>query len=501
MTTTVNLRKTLHRKAWEMLTPMLGPQAATNTVSGSFIAADNDGLMPEARHAYYVGGASVIYQYNSEQDAWQQIKNSGIAGAFAAGACGEFRAIGYGGTAGDLLSFSATGGTVNSLTTAKAFVRNLAGHKIKVIAGTGVGYEGTIVRNANSTNGVLEVSPDSAVAFDATTRFRMWSGSLWFFNAGTTAVGFSVYDMATDTWTALSVTGLPTAWGTCGQLISTGSAAGEFFTGTAIAGSTTTTLNTALTIPVNSVTNYQVRIKSGTGAGQIRRIASNTVGPNAVLTVSVAWTVTPDDTSVFAIEGCDDLMYLLGNNAVTMYRYDVAANTWATLAPGVARGAAMGGGGCADWVGYINDADWSDQTASKRMVQSWGTMPKQNGRYILSFRGAGSSQIDIYDIALNAWANLAAAYGFAGETFTTGSCSVASGNYIFIQKEATGRIFRFDLTKMLMEPWAANPYPHSTTIEGDKMFVSTYKDGATSVKWLYTQNHTSPVLQRVLMID
>mgnify|MGYP006995906754 FL=1 len=63
-----------------------------------------------------------------------------------------------------------------------------------------------------------------------------------------------------------------------------------------------------------------VRIVSGTGIGQTRTISSNTTN---TLTVP-AWTVTPDATSTYEITGNDDFLYLIGNNAVTMYRYSIS---------------------------------------------------------------------------------------------------------------------------------------------------------------------------------
>lgn len=81
-----------------------------------------------------------------------------------------------------------------------------------------MGYEDTVSSNTLGANSVLTVSTPSGVAFDATTQFQVFSGSLWFFNSGTVAVGFSVYDIATNAWTARSVTGIPTAWGDNGTV-------------------------------------------------------------------------------------------------------------------------------------------------------------------------------------------------------------------------------------------------------------------------------------------
>lgn len=486
MATTNNLRKLLHRKAWELCTPY-----TPNTVNGAFITGDRGGLMPQNDCAYYFAAATLVYNYNAEQDAWLQLPSSGAAGAFAAGACGEFRCIG---ALGGTLDQPTTAGTTTTLTTNKTIVRNLVGSKIRVVAGTGAGYDGTVASNTIGANSVLTVTPASSVAFDATTVFRVWSGSVWFFNAGTSAVGFSVYDRATNAWTAKSVTGLPTAWGTSGQLISTDSVEGPFDTGTSTGSNTTTTLNcTGKAWATNAFTNAQVRITAGTGAGQIRTVASNTA---TALTVSAAWTTTPDATSVFSVEGNDDYMYLLGNNAVTLYRFTVSTNTWATLTPGAARTAAPGAGFTADWIHGVTDADW--QGAQGKLHTPAG-MVKQSGRFIYSFRGAGTTTLDIYDIAANTWWN-GMGYGNLAETFTTGSCSVDADGYIYIMKEATGRVFRFDVVKNALEPFALNVYPQSTTVEGDKLLLLKYRDGATTIPFLYAQLHSRPELIRMMII-
>ena len=69
--------------------------------------------------------------------------------------------------------------------------------------------------------------------------------------------------------------------------------------GTATSGGSTTLTNTGKSYTVNAWTNYQVRITSGTGAGQKRKIVSNTA---TVLTVSTAWATNPNSTSVYVIE-------------------------------------------------------------------------------------------------------------------------------------------------------------------------------------------------------
>lgn len=490
MATTLNLKRILHRKSWEMCTPSLGPLSAANTAAGSFVVSDKFNLRPRAP-AYFVAGASAIYRYDGEEDSWIQLPNSGIAGTFAAGSCGEHRAMG---AMGGVFTQTATAGTTTTITTNRTIIRSLSGIRIRVIAGSGVGYEGTIASNTIGTNAVITVSVASGVAFDATTQFQVYSGSLWFFNAGTTAVGFSVYDVATNAWTARSVTGLPTAWGTDAQLISTIGAAKVFVSGTSTGSNTTTTLNnTGKNWQTNMWTNYQVRITSGTGAGQIRMIASNTA---TALTVSTAWTVTPDATSVYSIEGNDDYMYLLGNNAVTMYRFQVSTNTWTTLAPVAARAAALGVGGSANWIDNASTWDVSGTENPSSLTTSGTIIYKQNGRYILSFRGGATSSLDVYDIAANTWIS-AVSYGNQNETFTTGTTNVDMDGFIYIQKEATGRILKFDIDSWIMLTFSAFPYTQGTTVTGSKMFILPYVDGTTKLQYLYSQLHTSNLLIRM----
>ncbi|HEU0283166.1 MAG TPA: hypothetical protein VFQ99_05240, partial [Gallionella sp.] len=69
--------------------------------------------------------------------------------------------------------------------------------------------------------------------------------------------------------------------------------------GTATSGAATTLTDTSKSWGVNTLnTDRSVYIHTGTGAGQTRRIASNTA---SILTVSVAWTTNPDATSQYVI--------------------------------------------------------------------------------------------------------------------------------------------------------------------------------------------------------
>ena len=469
MATAFNLRMLLDRKEFEMMTP-----APVATAAGVFSITDPSG---EDKAVMLVAGVSSIWRYDHNNDGWQQLPNSGIAGTFAAGSCGTFHHHGPTG--------NATAGSTSTLTTALTINRSIAGYKIRITSGPGAGDERTILSNTLGANSVITVSAPFSATITTSSAYLLLTGRYWFFNAGTSAVGFSYYDRALNTWTARSVTNLPTAWGTEGRLCQTFSKSGEpFASGTATGGATSTLTNTAKSWAVNQWTNFQIRIVSGTGAGQVRTIASNTA---TVITVGSAWTTTPDSTSNYAIEGNDDYLYLLGNNAVTLYRYSIGGNTWAVMTPGTARGGSLAVGGGANWVSNVSDAAWRNENTNL------------NGRRIYSFRGGASATLDYYDIPSNAW--VALPYWPQAETFTTGSCYDYDDDYIMISKEATGRMFRFNIAENRLVPFSTLVYPNGTANVGDKMWTKTYTDGSTVIKWVYVLLHTSTMLFRCMMID
>lgn len=469
MALAINLRKVLDRKEWEQMTP--SPVA---TVAGGFAITDPSG---EDKAVVYIGGASAIYRYDHFQDAWQQLPNSGIAGTFGAGSCGTFHHSGPSGTA--------TAGTSTTFTTSLTINRSIAGYKVRITGGACAGDERTIISNTYGTNSVITVTPAFSGTADTTTTYVLLTGRYWFFNAGSGAVGFSYYDRALNTWTARSVTNLPTTFGTDGRLCQTYSKCGEpFASGTATGGSATTIVNSAKTWTASQWIGYQVRITSGTGAGQTRIISANTP---TTITVSSSWTTTPDSSSVYVVEGNEDALYLLGNNAVTMYKYSISGNSWSAVSPAVARAGAFAVGGGANWVSGVKDSAWNNESSLL------------NGRRIYSFRGGASAVLDYYDIPSNSWSSIT--YVPQVDTFNTGSSYDYDDDYIMISKENTGRLFRYIIPENRLIPFSTLVYPNGTAVVGDKMWTKTYTEGSVSVKWVYYLMHTGALLFRCMMID
>lgn len=481
MSTQLNLRKLLHRKQWEVCA--LLPVATAAGVCSRHLE------MP----AYNIDMFSVItstnqqYVYDCREDAFELLVASGLSGpAFGAGACSFISPIGNSGTA--------TAGTTTTLTTNLTLNRWLAGYKIRITGGpSAAGQELTILGNTIGANAVITVAAQAA-AFTTATTYTLLTPRLWYFCPGTTAVGLAVYDFATNTWTTKSVTGLPTSFGTDGKLSGTpGIKGGTYATQSGSTfGSCSTTVLTLSAGPnwtVNQWANSQLRVTGGTGAGQIRSIASNTA---LTLTLSSALTTALDNTSTWVIEGNDDYLYLIGNGAVAMYRYSISGNTWTTLSPASARSAAPGAGCSLDWVHTVNDAsgvygDWANANAIR------------NGRYLYSFRGGGSGSLDLYDIAGNTWIS-GQTYGYmGGEAFNTGSSFEYDDNTIYALGSNLLRVLKLDLVKNELVPLSHLTYPQGTGVVGDKMAIGTYIDGATKLKFLYTLRNSGQEMLRQLL--
>lgn len=471
MTITNRAVPLLHRKEWQMMTP-----APVATAAGSFVihdGADLDNL------ALLVASATVHYLYHHDEDAWVQIPSGALAGTFGAGACGA------------RLRWSApvtaNGGTTTTITTTAAITSLAIGRTVRMLTGTAanVGQERTVASVLITPGGTstMTVTPALPAAVAASDTCAVDVGRFAVLSAGTLAAGsFKLFDPLTMTWGGnLSITGLPATWGTDGKMVATTSHE-TYATGTATAGDATHLNEVGKTWTVNQWSNYQVRITAGTGAGQVRTIASNTA---TVLTVSSAWTTTPDATSVYSIEGNDDYLYAIGNNAVTLYRYSISANTWSTITPGIARAGAPVAGMTANWVDQTGDPLWANEADIR------------DGRYIYSLRGGATATLDRYDLALNTWA--AITYGPLAEVFTTGSSSEAAGRYLFIRKDATNRFFKLSVRGNLLEPLSTNLYPDGAAVLGDKLWVKQL-DSSGSVAWLYSLTNSGTVLHRLMLI-
>jgi hypothetical protein len=475
MATTNGNRPILDLKRWEFCAP-----APTATVAGAMIASSRHFRQQQL----YIPSITQAAIYNPSEDGWINIPSPALpAAGLAAGSAAVAGAFSTGNTVG-AVSLTATGGTTSTITTNQPLARDLRGYRVHIIGGPNAGAVLTISSNTIGTNAVITV-PVQGSAFTASTVYRLLT-PVWFVSAAATiaAGSFRKYCFATNTWTSLAV--LPATIGTDAKLVATPSivdgAFKSFATGTFTSATGTTGVTTGKTWATGQWISSQVRITGGMGAGQIRTITANT---GDTLTVAT-WTTNPDATSTYVIEGNDNFLYLLGNNAVTMYRYDIGANTWSTLSPVAARAAAPGAGMSAHWVNTSSEADWNNESAIIA------------GRYIYSFAGAAGAALHRYDIAGNTWATIT--YSPAVETFTTGSKYALHNDNLYMQKESTGRWFVYNFPRSEMSPWSTMLYPQGAALVGDTAFDVVYEDGATDIYYVYMLLNTSNILLRQMVI-
>ena len=177
----------------------------------------------------------------------------------------------------------------------------------------------------------------------------------------------------------------------------------------------------------------------------------------------------------------------MGSNAVTLYRYSISAGTWTTLTPTAARAAAPVLGMSGHWVWEVADAAWTNESAIL------------NGRYIYSFRGGAGAVLDRYDIALNTWAS-GLTYAPATEVFGGGSKYAYRNNAIYVQKDATGRWFRYNVVTGEQDGWSTMTYTQGAAVAGDTAFDVHYEDGATTIDYVYMVLNTSTVVLRAQVV-
>jgi hypothetical protein len=349
------------------------------------------------------------------------------------------------------------------------------------------------------------------------------------------------FDRATNTWGTKAAVTLAATLATHAKFVATPSLEATFESGTAAVSASTTLVTAAKTWLTNCWTNYQVRITGGTGAGQYRTIISNTA---TTLTVA-AWTTIPDATSTYEITGDDDKIYIIGNSGVNIYQYSMSANTWtAAMAVNIARSGSPGAGVTGNWVAKVSswtvpqtaavranttayvlgqvitpigaadiNACWYECTtagttaAAEVSAVTWrvnigatvtdGTaiftrrLVPQNGRYIYSFRGGATGNLDIFDLSAMSWYAAASAtnfaYGHAGaETFYTGTSATDGDGFIYISKPADSqKMLKFDVANHNLIPLALATYQLSTVYDGQKLWSQFFIDGGTKIRFFY----------------
>jgi len=472
MPTTVNLKNLLDRPLWE--TCAFSP----STFTTSHVLVAHSGWMGD--YVFRLEAASNLAMYDARRDGWASYVSPAL-GSFAAGACMTVHPVGPSGTV--------SAATATSITTNLNLQRGLNGAWLELTGGTGAGQRVRIVRNTLGASSVITVASWPSTTPDATTTFRLITPRIYMWGGGTLTTGtFRVFDVALNTTTTIAQTGGPANGSSNASLLIMPSYFKDewvnFDTGTATAGGATTLTCGTKNWTTNSWSNSQVRISAGTGAGQIRTIASNTA---TVLTVSSAWTVNPDATSQFQIQGNDDFIYMVGNAAVGLFRYSISGNAWASR---TARGTGAGAGHAAYIPFRRTEANWTDASNI------------QNGRFIYSFRGGAVNALDIYDIALDTWSNGAAYSSMNGFNPTTGwfGDSADGRDLVIISATTAGtNAFKFNPAALFLTPGTSNFNVLATSsVVAQLACGMLYTDGSTELPIYYLGTPGQQLFQRLI---
>ena len=177
-------------------------------------------------------------------------------------------------------------------------------------------------------------------------------------------------------------------------------------------------------------------------------------------------------------------IYLVGNNATVLYRYNIGANAWYTTSansgnPAIPAVTGAVGTGCAlKWLpAYAPDKLWC-------------------------LRGNGTASVYIYDLVANTWTT--ETFYPSTETFTTGT-SVAARDVngkqatLLIQKDATMRIYEGIPYRNTLEcKLKQNYYSPGAATVGDRSCVITSPDG---MDYYYLLLPSSTAFLRALLTD
>lgn len=152
-----------------------------------------------------------------------------------------------------------------------------------------------------ATSGTTTTLVDAGLGVDrAAWTTDQWAG-YWVYVYSGTGAG-QIRQIASNTSTTLTWVSAGTAPDTTSRYLIIG-----FDAGTATSGTTNTIADSTKSWTSNRWVNYAVRILAGTGAGQIRPISGNTA---TALTIVGSWTTTPDNTSIYTIQGDPDKLYI-----------------------------------------------------------------------------------------------------------------------------------------------------------------------------------------------
>jgi hypothetical protein len=275
--------------------------------------------------------------------------------------------------------------------------------------------------------------------------------------------------------------------------------------GYATSGTTTSITDTTKNWIRGTWVGHVVRITAGTGLGNELTVTANN---NNTITFATA-TFTPDNTTRYEImdtfgtatsggtttlvdtaknwvpnQWTNKRLRFIGGAAVTN-EVTITGNTSNTLT----FAATTAVDSSTNYVIYGKNGDGAGMT----LKWMWGN---GNHKYLFNARGSSTSHVNLFNITTGKYDfNMGISGQF--EVFTTGSMwAYDGGDRIYAQKDATGRIFYFDMVKREMVNSGTVPYGMSTAFVGNRMEIIKTEDG---LKYLYVARHNATEMWRTLI--
>jgi hypothetical protein len=352
----------------------------------------------------------------------------------------------------------ATGGSTTTLVdSTKNWLTNYwcrnggVGQKVRIVEGTGVGNEITIVSNTATTLTYLT----QTFTPDATTRYVIMDT----FGTVSGAGGISTIAIA------------PTAGGTgyaVGDISNVTGGAAKVKVVTVNAG-----VVTGLTLVDGGTAGYTVVTGVAT---------TNTIGTGTGLTVNVTAITAIGSTTVLQDNTKNwETNYWVGSRVRPLTgtgvgnEYTITANTFNTLTFAAATALDVS-------TAYAILEATPKSTGISLDCITGSSDDTLNSKYMLCFTGTATPEIAKYNINTEHWEFIATSP--QTETFTTGTMYVYDGKdrvYISVSTALVGgiamRVFYYDLVKNTIVPFSAFPVGNSTLVSGNRLEILKTEDG------------------------
>lgn len=532
MATTTTFKDVLDLPEWR-------PTAVSpNTFgTGQVICCDLRNNADKDPRIFALATTIALNSYSTVNDGWVFIGTPALASSFAAGTGSVFMpARGPRGTL-------AAGASTTKVTLSTALPAAVGINQLASRGGDGVGYKIRIIGNSAGSSGKTEeryivansggTTPalilDSALSFTpaAGDAYEFLSGRVYMVTAGAAVAGmWKYYDVLTNSFSGnLSVTNLATGTvetmlngmdelyvpcnNTPGQGFILGSGTNSALTATAAAAGTLTgqAAGGDAAVLTNEWRNFQIRITQDvttpTAVGQRRRITSHTAGPSPVYTVTGNWTVTPSANAQYVIENNNEII-VFGNAATTVFTY--AQDTYGTAQTGDT------------WSTTTYSARGNAVALGQLSFQAFGVSTVEvakdvdkNFRYsqIFAFRGGAATTLDVLDISGGANGSWSAAVVYAsmsGAAPASGSVGIydpissfGSGKFYYLNISSQQPFYRFNAFTRQMCEWTYLRYSQSTNVNGARMALGSYIDGATRLSFIYSGRASGTEMFQILV--